>query len=231
MTTYVLVHGAWAGAHVFRPVRPLLRQAGHEVFTPSMTGIGERVHLTGPQVTLSTHVQDVVHHVLYEDLDDVVLLGFSYGGMVVSGALDRLAERVRHLVFLDAFVPADGQSLADLAGIVPDPSQLGEAWTVEPRRRQLEDPAAQAWQEVRRTPQPVRTFTEPVRMAVPLEERGFPLTYLKATADPDEDPGSAFWRHAEHARGSDRWGYHEIESQHSVPLARPKELADLLLTL
>jgi pimeloyl-ACP methyl ester carboxylesterase len=84
MTVYVLVHGAWSGAHGFRKVRPLLRAAGHEVFTPSLTGIGERVHLTGPQVCLTTHITDVVNTVRYEDLDRIVLLGFSYGGFVVA---------------------------------------------------------------------------------------------------------------------------------------------------
>src|SRR3712207_9336711 len=98
MTTFVLVHGAWSGAHGFRRVRPLLQAAGHEVFTPSLTGIGERVHLTSPQVDLTTHVHDVVNHVLYEDLHGIVLLGFSYGGMVVTGALAHIADRVRHLV-------------------------------------------------------------------------------------------------------------------------------------
>ena len=111
MATYVLVHGAWSGAHGFRQVRPLLQAAGHQVFTPSLTGIGERAHLASPQVTLRTHVQDVVGQVLFEDLRDVVLVGYSYGGMVVTGALEHLADRVRHLVYLDAFVPDDGQSL------------------------------------------------------------------------------------------------------------------------
>jgi pimeloyl-ACP methyl ester carboxylesterase len=95
MATYVLVHGAWSGAHGFRHVRRLLQSDGHAVFTPSLTGIGERVHLTSPQVGLTTHVQDVVNQVLYEDLDDVVLLGFSYGGMVVTGAPPRLPRRLR----------------------------------------------------------------------------------------------------------------------------------------
>ena len=99
MTTYVLVHGAWGGAHGFRHVRRLLTAAGHETFTPSLTGIGERVHLASPQVGLSTHVDDVVNAVLYEDLDAIVLLGFSYGGMVVTGAVDSIGDRVRALVF------------------------------------------------------------------------------------------------------------------------------------
>ena len=116
MTTFVLVHGAWGGSWGFRLVRGPLREAGHEVFTPSLTGIGERSHLASPQVNLSTHVLDVVNTILYEDLTDIVLLGFSYGGMVVTGALEHVADRVSHLVYLDAFVPADGQSLDDLSG-------------------------------------------------------------------------------------------------------------------
>ena len=111
----MLVHGAWGGAHGFRRVRALLHEGGHEVFTPSLTGIGERVHLASPQVCLTTHIADVANAMLYEDLRDVVLLGFSYGGFVVTGALEHVGDRVSHLVYLDAFVPADGQS-ADGAG-------------------------------------------------------------------------------------------------------------------
>ncbi len=111
MAIFVLVHGAWGGSYGFRSVRAPLRAAGHEVFTPSLTGIGERAHLTGPQVCLTTHVTDVVNAVLYEDLRDIVLLGWSYGGCVVTGALEYIGDRVAHLVFLDAFVPADGDSV------------------------------------------------------------------------------------------------------------------------
>ena len=106
---------------------------GHDAFTPSRTGIGERAHLTSPQVTLGTHVQDVVNHVLFEGLDDIVLLGFSYGGMVVTGSLLHIADRVRHLVYLDAFVPADGdslESLARLAGL--GATGVGDDWLVPP---------------------------------------------------------------------------------------------------
>ena len=126
MATFVLVHGAWAGAHGFRHVRRLLQEEGHEVFTPSLTGIGERAHLTSPQVTLGTHIHDVVNQVLYEDLDAFVLLGYSYGGVVVTGSLLHIADRVRHLVYLDAFVPGDGESLASLAG-QPDGGRIGVA--------------------------------------------------------------------------------------------------------
>ena len=116
MSTFVLVHGAWSGSFGWRKVRRLLAERGHDVFTPSLTGIGERAHLTSPQVDLSLHVQDVVNAVWYEDLSDIVLVGYSYGGMVVTGALDHLGARVKHLVYLDAFGPGDGQSLQDLVG-------------------------------------------------------------------------------------------------------------------
>lgn len=98
MSTYVLVHGAWGGAHTWKLVRPGLQAAGRQVFTPGLTGIGDRVHLASPQVNLTTHIDDVVNHIRYEDLTDIVLLGFSYGGMVVTGALAHIADRVRHLV-------------------------------------------------------------------------------------------------------------------------------------
>ena len=136
MTTFVLVHGAWGGAHGFGKVRRLLQADGHEVFTPSLTGIGERAHLASPQVCLTTHIADVANAVLYEDLDDIVLLGFSYGGLVITGALEHIAGRISHLVYLDAFVPADGDSLQTLtaaagptAAIGPAPAGLCRQWT------------------------------------------------------------------------------------------------------
>src|ERR1700677_5283344 len=98
MTTFVLVHGAWGGSWGFRLVRGPLREAGHEVFTPSLTGIGERAHLASPRVNLTTHVTDVANTILYEDLNDIVLLGYSYGGMVVTGALGHGADRVAQLL-------------------------------------------------------------------------------------------------------------------------------------
>ena len=127
MATYVLMHGGWSGAHGFRHVRRLLQGAGHEVFTPSLTGIGERVHLASPQVDLTTHISDVVNSVLYEDLDPIVLLGYSYGGAVVTGTLRHIADRVRELVYLDAFVPEDGDAVWGLAGREGEPAiTLGE---------------------------------------------------------------------------------------------------------
>jgi pimeloyl-ACP methyl ester carboxylesterase len=232
MTTFVLVHGAWGGAHTWKLVRPRLWSAGYGVFTPALTGIGEKVHLANAQVGLSTHVDDVVHHVLYEDLHDIVLVGFSYGGMVVTGALAEIADRVSELVYLDAFVPGDGQSLADLAGHGPEEPRLGRSWQIPPRARVIDDPDEAAWNEPRRTAQPARTFRERVSLAQPLMAYPFGRTYVKALDDPRAVGGSsAFWDAADRYRDNPAWRYEEIDTNHMIPQNRPDELTALLLGL
>lgn len=228
----MLVHGAWGGAHGFRHVRRMLSAAGHAVFTPSLTGIGERVHLASPQVGLSTHVADVVNHVLYEDLEDVVLLGFSYGGMVVTGALEAIGARVRSLVYLDAFVPDDGDSMHGLLGVPPAAPGLPGPWLVEGPVRAYDDPAEAAFATPRRTPHPVGCFTEPVRLARPLEDFPFSRTYVRATVpDPGTQVNPAFEAAAARARNSPAWRYAEMATTHLVAQNRPRELTDLLLEL
>lgn len=233
MTTFVLVHGAWAGAHGWRHVRKLLAADGHEVFTPSLTGIGERVHLSGAQVDLTTHVNDVVNQIVFEDLRDIVLVGYSYGGVVVTGAVEHVHDRVRELVFLDAFVPADGDSAFDalrLSG--PELIGLGDDWLVPPPARDYDDPDEAAWQRPRRVSHPLRCFTEPVRLTTPLEAREFGLTYIKASEEPkDTASGAAFWEAGERAQASDRWRYYEIATNHMVASNRPAELAQRLVEI
>lgn len=233
MSTYVLVHGGWSGAHGFRHVRRRLVAAGHEVFTPSLTGIGERAHLASPMVNLTTHVRDVVNQVLYEDLTGIVLLGFSYGGFVVTGALAHIADRVSHLVYLDAFVPDDGETaLGHTMGIEAGPATVNESWLVPPPERTYDDPTESEWMTARRTPHPIGCFTEPVRLARPLEEFDFARTYVKATLDPPTDIGAAALERAgARAKASPAWRYHELATTHMVPSNRPDELAALLLDL
>ena len=232
MTTFVLVHGAWAGAHGFRHVRKRLWSAGHEAFTPSLTGIGERAHLTGPDVDLTTHVHDVVNLVLYEDLREIVLVGFSYGGAVVTGSLDHIGDRVAHLVYLDAFVPRDGQSVFDLLGVPAPTIRLGADWLVPPTPREYDDVAEAAFSEVRRVGHPLGCFIEPVRLRTPLEDHPFTRTYIRATADAPDAPGTAvFEAAAAHARTSSAWSDHGIATNHMIPVNRPAELTELLLAI
>ena len=231
MGTFVLVHGAWAGAHGFRHVRRRLQAAGHEAFTPSLTGIGERVHLTSPQITLTTHIQDVTNHVLYEDLYDIVLLGYSYGGLVVTGSLRHIAGRVRHLVYLDAFLPGADGSPPLLPGFAADaPMAIGDEWLVPPAPRTYDDPAEAAFMTPRRVAHPLACFTETVQPERPLESYAFERTYIRATADAADSPGaSAFAAAATHARASDAWHYREIDSNHMVASNRPAELTEILI--
>jgi pimeloyl-ACP methyl ester carboxylesterase len=229
--TFVLVHGAWGGAHGFRQVRRLLHAAGHPVFTPSLTGVGERAHLASPQVCLTTHVTDVVNAVLYEDLRDIVLLGFSYGGAVVTGSLEHVGDRVSHLVYLDAFVPGDGQSVDGTSGGRAAAIGPAASWQVPPRERDFDDPAEAAWSAARRTPHPAGCFSEPIRLGRPLEEFPFTRTYIKASAEPRTEPPGPFWTAADRARNSPAWRYREIASTHMIPSNRPHDLARLLTEL
>lgn len=232
MATFVLVHGAFGGAHGWHRVRPQLWALGHPTFTPSLTGIGERAHLTSPQVTLSTHIQDVVNCVEYEDLRDIVLVGFSYGGMVVTGAVDHIADRIAHLVYLDAALPRDGESARQVGGDVPSIAyRMGQDWLVKGPPRVYDDPAEGAWSGPRRSDHPLGCFIEPVRLARPLEEHAFTRTYIKATADrpPAGTPLTGSWRNAERTRNDPAWRYREIETTHMVPQNRPDDLVRLLL--
>jgi len=228
MSTYVLVHGAWGGSFGWRKVRPLLQQAGHQVFTPSLTGLGERAHLATPEVNLSTHIQDVSNAIWYEDLSDIILVGHSYGGMVVTGVAERMPERIKHLVYLDAFLPADGQSLYDLGG---GGRRESSDWRVPPLQSYVDpkDPEA-AWNQARRVDHPRATLEEKVRLSAPLETRPFSLTYIVATGRPAGEP-PIFDRIAEGLRGNRRWTLREVGGGHVMIRTNPSGLVQLLLEL
>ena len=164
MATFVLVHGAWRGSWCWRRVRKALQQQGHEVYTPTLTGVGERSHLLSETVNLQTQTLDVLNLIQWEELTDLVLCGHSYGGMVVAAAADRIPERIRSLVFLDAFVPENGQSLADFAPISGD--QLIDGWKTAPISAEafgvnLTD---RAWVDRQCTVHPVACFRQPAQL-------------------------------------------------------------------
>ena len=224
--TYVLVHGAWGGGWAFRTVDSMLTAAGHHVYRPTLTGLGERVHLATPDVGLSTHVTDIVNVLLFEKLRDVVLVGHSYGGMVITGVADRVPERVRHLVFIDALVPEDGESLVAasqgtaLEGFARRSVDSAQGGFIVPTWVNARAPRPT---DVR---QPVRTFTEPVSFRNAAARR-LPATYI-LTVEPGraeaEDDFAAFAQRAK-ARG---WAYRVLRANHVPERTAPNELTALL---
>ena len=203
----------------------LLREAGHDVFTPSLTGIGERVHLASPSIDLSSHIADVLGVIAYERLDNFVLVGHSYGGMVVTGVADRVPERVRTLVYLDAFVPQHGQALIDLvrpqvrAAVEKEPVYVPP---LPPQMQGMTDPQEIAWLDGRRDAQPLKTFTQPLS----LEERfkGQRVYIFCSGYSP-----TSFAPFAERARNDRAWRYHELPTHHYPQISMPRETAGLLL--
>jgi pimeloyl-ACP methyl ester carboxylesterase len=210
---------------MWQRLAPFLRKAGQDVFTPSLTGIGERAHLASPAVNVSSHIADVLGTLEYERLKGVVLVGHSYAGMVVSGVADRAPERIGTLVYLDAFVPQNGQALLDLLPQRVREHFPREGWQVPPlapAAQGMKDPAEIAWLDGRRDAQPVKCFTEKLH----LEGRyGGPRAYVSCTG---YSPTS-FTRFAEHARNDPAWRYHEFATHHYPHVSMPAETAGVLL--
>lgn len=171
---YVLVHGAWHGGWCWKKVKALLEAGGHNVFTPTLTGLGERAHLLTPQINLSTHIEDIVSMLEYEDLFNVILVGHSYAGMVISGVAEKVANRISQLVYLDAFLPEDKKAVTDYL-IVPSLDTIvtskGDGWRI-PFLGKIEDLGVidkedLDWTKPRIGDQPYKTFTETLNLAIP----------------------------------------------------------------
>jgi len=230
MATFMIIHGAWSAGWAWKKMRPRLRALGHEVFTPTCTGLGERAHLAHPEVSLDTHVDDMLAVLEYEDLHEVVLVGHSYGGMVATGVADRAAARIRHLVYLDAFVPEDGQSAFDLIPAKARERNLeqarseGQGWLL-PANPMPPDTSAEdlAWCLPRRRMQPLQAFATPLRLSGAVDT--LPRSYIYCTRS---GPGDVFRPFAERAKGSPQWRYHELDASHNPHITLPDTLAGLL---
>jgi pimeloyl-ACP methyl ester carboxylesterase len=225
MATFVLVHGAWHGSWCWQRVRRSLQQQGHEVFTPTLTGVGERSHLLSAAVDLNTQTLDVLNLIRWEELEDFVLCGHSYGGMVVSGVADRIPERVRSLVYLDAFVPEDGQSLLHFAPV--SGGGLIDGWMATPITAEAfgVNPADRAWVDRQCTVQSVACFQQPAQLTGGLA-RIKRIAYVYASGWAGlESPFRPFYEKAK-ARG---WRTYDLDSGHDVMLDCPDELTALLL--
>lgn len=227
MATFVLVHGATAGGWYWNQVAPRLREGGHAVFTPTLTGLGERSHLASPEVGLDTHVRDIANVLEYEDLRDVILVGKSYAGMVTTGVASATPDRLAHLVYLEAVVPQHGQSFADVLASVLGRERVdatlaqmrsaGDGWRVP-----LQNPT-----DPRLTPHPLKTYLDPVVADDP-RAAALPRTYIYCT---QKEPGlaAAFTAHGAQVARQAGWRYHELPTAHEPEQTAPEALTALLL--
>ncbi len=232
MATFVLVHGAWHGGWCWTRVARLLRDAAHEVYAPSLTGLGDRAHLARPEVDLAQHVQDVVAVLEAEELREVTLVGHSYGGMVITGAAAQTGKRLAHLVYLDAHVPAAGQSLFDLSA--PERAAAyreaartsGDGWRIPPpppERFGVTSQRDTEWLGRRLVPQPLATFEQALPAAGGERAR---RTYIYC-AKPAMGP---FDRYAEALRDDRKWTFHEMKAGHDAMVTAAGDIARILMS-
>ncbi len=233
MTTYVLVTGAWHGSWCWKRVREALTRLGHSVFTPTLTGLCERSHLMSPDINLETHIADIVNLIRWEQLEDVILVGHSYGGCVISGVADRLAAKIKALVYLDAFVLEDGQSLHDTLPSEHRQAQLDLAAASADGRQVPPIPAAvfnvneadRAWVDAQCTPQPLACFQQKLQLANDgvVADR---VHYIYASGW-EGTPFTGFYEAAK-ARG---WRTREFACGHDIMLDQPDALSVALLDI
>jgi pimeloyl-ACP methyl ester carboxylesterase len=221
MATFMLVHGAWHGAWCWRRVAWLLARGGHDVFTPTLTGLGERSHLLAPEVGLDTHILDVVNEMKWQGLNDVVLVGHSYGGLVISGVAEKMEKSIASFVLLDAFFPESGQAMIDLAlppvhdallaaqrqGELSVPPRSAAAFNVNASDR--------AWVDAQCTPQPIGCFLQKLTLTG-ARERIASKTYIRASTYPSQPFDLALEK--ARARG---WRSYEVACGHDVMLDAP----------
>jgi pimeloyl-ACP methyl ester carboxylesterase len=230
MATFVLVHGAWHGGWSWQPVAARLAAKGHTVYRPTLTGLGDRAHLISRDVDLATHIQDITSMLRFEDLHDVVLVGHSYAGMVITGVAAEVPERIARLVYYDAFVPDDGDCALDLLPahvaehFVAQAEAEGDGWLMPRRpleRLGVRDPEAKAWLQGRMVEHPLATYA--AKLCVRPETRQLPSSYISCT-----DWTRVLESQAERARRLG-WPVQEIEADHEALATAPDLLTDAIL--
>jgi pimeloyl-ACP methyl ester carboxylesterase len=234
LATFVLVHGAWSGGWCYHKIAAHLRAQGYAVFTPTLTGQGERSHLRSGAINLSLHIEDVLNVFHYENLNDVVLAGHSYGGMVITGVADQIAGRIAALVYLDAFLPEDGQSLFDIN--IPANSQRfianaggigGLAVPAPPAAFFNVNAADAARVDTLATPFPLGAFTEKIKLTG-AHKRIAKRVYVHGTVLPRESPFKPFY---ERVKKDPAWQTHALACGHHVMLDEPERVSDILESL
>ncbi|MGW8269929.1 MAG: alpha/beta fold hydrolase [Burkholderiales bacterium] len=233
MATILVAHGAWSAGWAWKKMHPLLAAHGHRLVTPTVTGLGERAHLAQRAIDLEAHIADLLAVIEFEDLSDLVLVGHSYGGMVATGVADRVPQRIAQRVYLDAFVPRDGQSLFDLispearAAMRKGVAEQGAGWRIPPNPVPEDTSEAdRAWILPRRVMQPLATFEQPLRLRGAADH--LPRSYIYCMR---AMPGDVFAQFAERARSEPGWRLYEIDATHSPHITAPQAFADLLAVI
>ena len=224
-STFVLVHGAWSGGWTWRLVAELLRRRGHTVFTPTLTGMGERSHLLSPDINLTTHIHDVVNCIKWEDLEcqGITLVGHSYGGMVISGAVELMPEgTVDSIVYLDAALPEDGESAFTHNNVPTD--DLPPILAVRESAGNDHEEPMRSWVRSKFTPQSTATCTEPVRLTG-AREKVRVKTFIRATKSTTAPRAK---QTAAKVQNDPAWRYEELPCEHRTQLHMPQETADAL---
>src|SRR5438034_5419467 len=232
MATFVLVHGAFHGSWCWKRVRRALQAQGHDVFTPTLTGVGERSHLLSPRVNLETHILDVENLMRWEELSDVVLCGHSYGGCVISGVADRVPDRIRALVYLDAFVLENGENLAQhipelqYKQLLETVSAAGEGWKVPPTPAKVFNVNLRDREWVNRqcTMQPLSTFQQRIALSGGINKVKN-VIFILAAGFVEGSPFPPFYEKAK-AKG---WKTITVPCGHDVMLDLPEQLTKVLL--
>ncbi len=232
--TFVLVHGAWHGGWCWSKVAEELRSNGHKVYTPTLTGLGERSHLAGCDVTMQTLVQDVANVLTWEDLQDVTLVGHSFGGLVISGVADLMPQRLRRLVYLDAFILESGVSTFDtlpadvvekLRAVAAD-QPIAALPAPRPKSLGLTEPDDIAFVESRLTPQPLGTYETSVQLKHPIGN-GLPCTYVHCTSP----SFAAVQASRDWVKSNSNWPWMELKTGHDAMVSAPSLVTRLLCSL
>ena len=230
---FVLVHGGWHGGWCWREVEKHLRTAGHAVFCPTMTGLGERSHLIDAVEGPDTHVTDIVNVLRWNELDEVILVGHSYGGMIVTGVATQVPERIKHLVYLDAFVPTENHQSATSMSTFERAAEIAKAAAnnthVPPNgfERWTADPQKLAWLKRMTTPHPGACFGKGVAEITDPSTQDFARTYILA-AQHDPSPFQQFYAKY---KDDPRWDCYRMDCLHDVMVEQPEALARLLESL
>jgi pimeloyl-ACP methyl ester carboxylesterase len=234
--TFVLVHGGWRGGWCWCRVAERLRRRGHTVFTPTLTGLGERSHLLDERILLETHARDIANVLEWEGLTDVVLVGHSYGGCVISAVAESSAPAISSIVFLDAFVPEHRQSVADLASqavrqAIDAASSRGEMSLPPPPAAALNvNEADRAWVDAKCTPQPLATLTDQI-ILTGARERIARKAFIRATIRATGYPSASFEAAYSRTSANPAWRTFEIPSGHDAMIDMPDRVVDILLDL